>query len=657
MASSQRVLARVALAFVATTAAVAQDGAQVAAPETPWPIALGHRTVGFERAWPVVDQVVLVPDERTYLDELSRWSEKGRWPVLIEDGFFAPLFVRGFAPARVVRRASVGAMPADTAEREALIARCVAEAVADGAATLAEAAAKRSWTPSMVVLANAADPAWTAAAALSAGRGAPIRFTGREPRNYAGPSDTLDLDAFRRLSSELERAADTTGLPWKGLGDAIDAFVVCQDVALKSAPAMPASEQVTVAQGPLPTRAGDPVSTVNALARHADGVPWAIGGAIFGDARRSAYVAMCSLFMPRRTAWMFDTYDDGGGWKDYSLETAVPVLERQGFVVRRWSREQSTLTAWRPVLMGGFDCDALFVNSHGMPFEFGLASGTTANGGDVPHFDRPAIVHFLHSFSLNTPDNPDSVGGRFLEHGAYAYHGSVLEPYLVGFVPPKSIVERTGFVIPFLLASRVYEGPFARPWRTMGYGDPLCVFGPAEKMLLPRVPAPEDGTAALRESAAKALARFRDAKDAAALAEAARDLSLSGDDEKVRAVWALAKPTDAAPEVARHALGALFRKRDLTAFAEAFARVDTPTLSEKDMLWHLAMPRLGSFDDARVLALLGRNLRGWDPTNDLKTLKDAAVRVLGARAWQSVCDGAAARITDAGVKAKVDGLR
>ncbi|MFM7051561.1 MAG: hypothetical protein ACKOYN_05425, partial [Planctomycetota bacterium] len=104
-------------------------------------------------------------------------------------------------------------------------------------------------------------------------------------------------------------------------------------------------------------------------------------------------------------------------------------------------------------------------------------------------------------------------------------------------------------------------------------------------------------------------------------------------------------------------LGALFRKRDLGGVAEAFARIDAPTLSEKDMLWHLAMPRLGSIDDARVVALLGRNLRGWDPTNDLKTLKDAAVRVLGPRGWQQVCDGAAARVEDAGVRAKIEGLR
>jgi hypothetical protein len=64
--------------------------------ETPWPIVLGTRAAALERSWPIVDQVVLVPDGRTYLDELSRWTETTRWPVLFEDDVYAPLFVRGF---------------------------------------------------------------------------------------------------------------------------------------------------------------------------------------------------------------------------------------------------------------------------------------------------------------------------------------------------------------------------------------------------------------------------------------------------------------------------------------------------------------------------------------------------------------------------------
>ena len=68
-------------------AACAQDAPQ--APQVPWPVQLGYRTAALERSWPIVNQVVLVPDGRTYLDEISKWSESARWPVLIEDDLYA----------------------------------------------------------------------------------------------------------------------------------------------------------------------------------------------------------------------------------------------------------------------------------------------------------------------------------------------------------------------------------------------------------------------------------------------------------------------------------------------------------------------------------------------------------------------------------------
>ena len=108
--------------------ALPQDAAQ---PQVPWPVQLGYRTMALERSWPVVDQVVLVPDGRTYLDEIAKWSESARWPVLLEDDLYAPLFVRGFGPARVIRRASAGAMPAERAERETLISKSAAAAIVE----------------------------------------------------------------------------------------------------------------------------------------------------------------------------------------------------------------------------------------------------------------------------------------------------------------------------------------------------------------------------------------------------------------------------------------------------------------------------------------------------------------------------------------------
>ena len=47
--------------------------------EPHWGITLGQRVLAVRRALPVVDQVVLVPDAATYLDELSRWSPQARY--------------------------------------------------------------------------------------------------------------------------------------------------------------------------------------------------------------------------------------------------------------------------------------------------------------------------------------------------------------------------------------------------------------------------------------------------------------------------------------------------------------------------------------------------------------------------------------------------
>ncbi len=629
----------------APVTADAPQAARDATKEIPWPIQLGLRTAALERSWPIVNQVVLVPDGRTYLDEISKWSAAGHWPVLFEDDVYAPLFVRGFAPARVIRRASAGAMPTDTAAREQLIAATAAEALQDGAKDLIAACSTRNFAPAMVVLADANDSAWTAAVALAAGRGAPMHFTSAP---YGQPNDKIDAKTFAALANELEVAADRTGLPWKGLGDAIDAFVVCRNVGWKCDPALPADLQVNIPSGPFPTAAGQPLATFNALGRHGDGMWWAVGSGIFGSEARCAYVAMSSLFAPRSSAWLVNTYDDAPAWNAYGVAPVAPILEKQGMVTQMWSRDAATLDGWRRLLMGGFGCEALFVNSHGVNSQFGLASGGTATAHDVPVFDRPPMVHFLHSFSLEYPQNTDCIGNAFLEHGAYAFVGSVYEPLLSGFVPPELIAQRTDVLVPFAVAARQFEGPLARPWRVMSYGDPLTLLATPKKIGLSRIAPTNDGSENLRESSAAALKRFRDAKDSAALVDAMRALELLGDDEKVKAVWTIAQTTDSGNAAAPFALGALFRARDLDAFSTAFSLSSVHSPLALDMLWQLAVPRLSSLNDPRVCALLGRHLRGPNLTIDLTLLRETAVRLVGRSGWNAICDGALARARASG---------
>ena len=61
---------------------------------------LGAKSAAIQRKLPVLNQVVLVPDEATYLDEISNWTPMKRWPVLFDKEPFASRFIRRFAPQK-----------------------------------------------------------------------------------------------------------------------------------------------------------------------------------------------------------------------------------------------------------------------------------------------------------------------------------------------------------------------------------------------------------------------------------------------------------------------------------------------------------------------------------------------------------------------------
>src|SRR5690606_9711207 len=103
-------LAWSALAAAAWLPAAAQDRPTDTPEDVPaaWAVRLGQRSLQVQCAFPLIDRVVLVPDAATYLDELSKWSPQGRWPVLIEDARLSAMFIRRFQPAEVIRRDTIG---------------------------------------------------------------------------------------------------------------------------------------------------------------------------------------------------------------------------------------------------------------------------------------------------------------------------------------------------------------------------------------------------------------------------------------------------------------------------------------------------------------------------------------------------------------------
>lgn len=628
----------------AATEAAPQAPAQPAAPtpaeqeaqlrQMPWFTRLGYRSLGVETKLPVVDCVVLVPDEGAYLAEIARWSPKARWPVLFEDEAFAPRFIRAFRPARVFRRPA-GTPPADAAALAAAAAEAVTRAWGgDPAAGQGPEAAMRAigLVPPGIVAASASDPSWTAAVALAAGRGQPLAWIDAPAGSSA--NDILDAKAFRELDAAVRAAFASTGLPFDRLGDDLETLTLCRRSALRvSLPDPPGGRnpQIPPDQGPL--------SLTDALCRNPDGSRYAFAAQVHGDRVRAASMAMCALFLRRTDTWMFDGYARRGGpaFAAYSFEKVTPALTELGFAARSWEGSNGTMASWRSLLPSGIGPDVLLMNSSGNCDFFEAEPGSSAPSTDIPVLRRPMALSMIHSFSLQAADSAWSVGGRWLDHGVYAYAGSVHEPFVTAFIPPANLAQRLSALAPFLVASRHWEGdPLPQVWRVATLGDPLMTV-PSPKvfaMVPARVAPPDDAGQDVRASARAALERVKAAEGAElreALAVAMRDLVLSGDDAVAAQLWKIARSKGAGEAVAASALGPLFRAGTRSDFMDAWSLAKDPTAEQRDMLWHLWALDLGSLRDVATVDALKAALRGPRLDMDAKALLPAVRLTSGRR--------------------------
>jgi hypothetical protein len=600
--------------------------------EMPWFARLGMRSLGIEGKLPVVDRVVLVANEGAYLAEIARWTPKARWPVLIEDDEFAPRFIRAFKPAQVIRRPA-SAAPADDAALRAAVDAAIAHAWGGDPANGSVAALRAiGLVPAGIVGASVKDPAWTAAVALAAGRGQPLVWI-EEPAGSSS-NDILGATDFAALDAAVRNSFASSGLTWNTLGDDLETFTLCRHAALRVDLPSPAGGR----NPQLPKETG-PLSLTDALCRNDDGSRWGFAAQIFGTSTRSAYMAMCSLFLHRTETWMFDGYANrtGGMYAAYSFAQATPVLAQEGFTMKSWEGSNGTLTSWRSLLPKGIGPDVLFMNSSGNADFFEVETSSNAPSTDIPVLRKPMALSMIHSFSLQAPDAAYTVGGRWLDHGVYAYVGSVHEPYLTAFVPPATLIQRLAALTPFLVAGRQWPGdPIAQVWRIATIGDPLMTM-PAPKTLamLPgrdHAPALVAGEMDLRDSARAALERLKDADPAVtreSCARAMRDLVLAGDDTVAAQLWKLAKAKGAQDAVARIALGPIFRAGTRAEFMEAWSIARDPTDEQRDMLWHLWALDIPTLRDPVTLTALKSAMRAPRLDMDAQALLPAVRAVDG----------------------------
>ncbi|WP_228057159.1 hypothetical protein [Tychonema sp. LEGE 07203] len=422
------------------------------AKQEPWPVQTGLRVNILRENIPTVNRIVLVPDEATFLAAIQKWNLKGNWPILIEDKKYAPMFLQRFQPEEIVRLPSIKQqLPKSQKLQELMLTSAAAAWNATDTQTLKAKWTELGWEPPGVVITSENDPARSAAVALAAARGEPLVFL---EGNFGKPNDNLNDAQWKNLQAAVTKAVESTGYFYSQLGDPIDTITIVRQLAVKYQSPKNKDEQWAVTDG---------------LGRHPNGERWAAAGWIYGSEVRSIYQAMSAIFLDSQTAMLYDSYPKEGNWGKYEMEEAASGLKTLGINVELVQQPESSLERWRTLASIPWAFDLILMNSKGYPKSFQVGNGDAAVD-DIPKLQFPAAIHMIHSWSASDPDNPNTVAGRWLENGAYAYVGSVNEPLLSAFIPPKIMVDRLKRGAPFLIAARQLESP---PWKVATIGDPL----------------------------------------------------------------------------------------------------------------------------------------------------------------------------------------
>lgn len=616
-------------------------------------IAIGRRVIAGSKRCSSAPTLVIVRDEASYLAALAGWKVDGegvlrQYPVLIDDGTYASeqriaRFVRAFAPKSVVEFATTAPdawpAPAKGIERRAVLDRALASCWgaiaapgADGAlpadskpaeampgdakageqdapkvqlapGQLERDALKSRWKslghdPVGVVATWPTDPSWTAGLALAIGRGQPIIWL--EPRE-GGVGGLLSVSDADTINQQVYRGITDTGFTRDAGFEGIQCMTLCLNMPVKVL--LPEGDKRGLLA--LTDWVGRFASKGKAGAER-----WGIAGQVFGTASESAYIAMCSLFLPfPERPWLFDGYNSVKPWSGFDMTLSARYFEQAKIDVllddandgkglddlrRRASGTRSSSGQGASGGAGGteaglgMDVGLVCFNTSGNADFFELKPGI-AKPVDIPMMRRPCAVHFVHSWSANNPASRSTVAGMWLERGAYAYIGSVHEPFLAAFVPSPIFVRRLLADFPWGYVGRIDSG---EPWKIAVIGDPLLTKG-ADPAKTSTTTLDLAGTRSLSD----ALPTLLRAKD---YAKALRTLGMLGRDKDAARLLALLLRDHAAqvtPEVAISGIGSAYAMGDLETLLKT-ARVLIPTLENppvvenerlaevRDMVWH-----------------------------------------------------------------------
>ncbi|MDX2117215.1 MAG: hypothetical protein SFY96_03425 [Planctomycetota bacterium] len=569
------------------------------AQRVPPQIQLYSRVETVRRQVPVVPLLVVVKDAESFVQAIGRWSLQGRFPVLIDDEGSVRShenigrFARAFKPQKVLRwtcdapGSKANAAVIDNAIARAFGAKGTKEPVtAEPRADLKAVFKAVNLTPPGIVVANPEDPAWVGGVALAAAHGQPMVWLNKLPRSV---DDTFSRAQFATVDRQIEEAAQATGYSWSAQGDELESVTLACNLPLTT-------------EG---DASGALTATTDLIGRNGSS-RWAWAGQLSGGAGQSAYMAMCSIFLQPTDAFLFDGYENAKDFAKYDCTAAGKVLSQAGFRTTVMDEPGNSDRDWRGrMAKGGLLADLVLVNTMGNK-EFFQLRGGTCRAGDVPFLTRPAAVHFIHSWSARYVAARETVGGRWLERGAYLYYGSTQEPYLAAFHPTPTVATRLS-AAPFAAAVRLDGGP---AWKLAVLGDPLASFGPPAPKSedLPIVELRFSGATFLDEVLPAATANKSVADVLVILTDMGRD------EEAAALASSLLKdnPSSVTPSVAANSILPLFRAAKFADMVMMYTKLspkDAENGMFRDALWFAAYATPREMIGGTTLGLLRENVR------------------------------------------------
>lgn len=662
MPSQTHALRSLLVSFSLIAAAAAQTTTPMPRQDQSIPpgVRLGLRMGALHTRLPTAPVLVLVPDGPSLINALKHWSIQRRFPILIDDGSDDARdninrFNAAFAPKLILRYTPESpASDSPDAFNQAIAAAWGADPAADFPANLHERWRTLDWQPPGIVLTDPEDPARFAAAALAAGRGQ-ILVLARLPKG--NPNSTISASDLAHLNNLATAAAESSTFTFNTLGDDIDALTILATIPTKS----PAGQT----QG---NASDGPNAITDALARNEQSKRWAYAGLIQGNAVNTTYRVMASLFIQPSSAFLFDGYARDFA-PPYGMDPAAAAWRSVGFTVQQASPPLGSITQWRTATAGRFAPGIIQVNTSGQSSSFDLTPGR-GSWRDIPALASPALVSFIHSFSAQNPATESNLAHQWLARGAFAYIGSVHEPFLGNFPTPELFARRLQISVPLGAAFRSDDAPI---WKLNLLGDPLytLIRSPAR---LDEAPTPDEllpgATSLTRElnaaltnhdlpQALRCLTLMNRMDDAASLARAALNDTAAAEAGFAMTPEAAAQAWPAARHAA--ALG------DTELLTEIHLRLPPPIAEQAlttDQFWQAAIPAFthptNTPSDALVMALR-TNIRDQTAIDDANALRPHIQRLFDRDAVITMYLQLAERATDPrqqrGLRRVLDNLR